>query len=94
MITKEEAEKYKSDLELDLFKETSAKTGFNTEELFVQAAKLLYTDYSKYKIVKTKREGEILKPETKEVEEKNKEVEKKNVHGGKQKLRRNSKRSQ
>ncbi len=48
MITKEEAEKYKSDLELDLFKETSAKTGFNTEELFVQAAKLLYNDYSFY----------------------------------------------
>jgi len=48
VITKEEAEKYKSDLELDLFKETSAKTGFNTEELFVQAAKLLYNDYSFY----------------------------------------------
>jgi len=48
VITKEEAEKYKSDFELDLFKETSAKTGFNTEELFVQAAKLLYNDYSFY----------------------------------------------
>jgi hypothetical protein len=30
--------------------ETSAKSGFNTELLFVKAAKLLYNDYVKYKI--------------------------------------------
>ena len=50
--------------------ETSAKTGMNAQELFAEAAKLLYTGYSKYKIVKTKREGEVLKPETKEVTKK------------------------
>ena len=30
--------------------ETSAKTGLNTELLFVKAAKLLYTDYIKYNV--------------------------------------------
>jgi hypothetical protein len=48
-------------LDFDLFKETSAKTGFNTEELFVQAAKLLYKDYSYYeqKKKKDKKEGKL-----------------------------------
>ena len=38
----------------------------NAQELFVQAAKILYEDYSKYKNVKAKKEGEQLKPETEE----------------------------
>ena len=29
--------------------ETSAKTGLNTQELFAQAGKLLYKEYSKFK---------------------------------------------
>ena len=37
--------------------ETSAKSGLNTEELFVAAAKLLYGDYKKYK-KKPKKAGE------------------------------------
>ena len=37
----------------DLFMETSAKTGFNAKELFLEAAKVLNIDYSKFK------EGEI-----------------------------------
>jgi GTPase SAR1 family protein len=49
LVTKEQALKFKEDFELDLFMETSAKTGFNTQELFVQAAKVLYDDYMKYK---------------------------------------------
>ena len=28
--------------------ETSAKTGFNAQEMFIEAAKVLYTDYLKY----------------------------------------------
>ena len=43
--------------------ETSAKTGMNAQELFAEAAKLLFEDYCKYKIVKSKKEGETLKPE-------------------------------
>jgi hypothetical protein len=40
--------------------ETSAKSGLNTEELFVEAAKLLYGDYKKYKN-KQKKTGQKLK---------------------------------
>ena len=47
------------DFELDLFMETSAKIGFNTQELFVEAAKVLYEDYKKYK-GRPKKVGEKL----------------------------------
>ena len=42
--------------------ETSAKTGMNAEELFVEAGKLLYKEYTKYK-KKSKKTGEKLKNE-------------------------------
>ena len=35
--------------------ETSAKTGLNAKELFVEAAKLLYQDYNIYKTKKAKK---------------------------------------
>jgi len=44
-VPKDEAMKYKDDFEFDLFLETSAKTGYNTQELFIEAAKLLYKEY-------------------------------------------------
>ena len=44
-VPKDKAMKYKDDFEFDLFLETSAKTGYNTQELFVEAAKLLYKEY-------------------------------------------------
>ena len=34
--------------------ETSAKTGFNSEELFIEEAKLLFKDYNQYKKGKKK----------------------------------------
>ena len=40
--------------------ETSAKSGLNTTELFIEAAKLLYKDYTKYK-KRPKKVGENLK---------------------------------
>ena len=43
--------------------ETSAKTGMNTQELFAEAAKLLFQDYYTYKVVKSKKEVENLKVE-------------------------------
>ncbi len=64
LVTKEQALKFKEDFELDLFMETSAKTGFNTQELFVQAAKVLYDDYMKYK-QKNKKPNERIKIEPK-----------------------------
>ena len=63
-IQKETAQKFKDDYELDLFMETSAKTGMNAQELFAEAAKLLFQDYCKYKVVKSKKEGEQLSPES------------------------------
>ena len=61
LITKERAEDFKNEFELDYFMETSAKEGINTNELFVEVAKLLYKDYCKYN-VKNKKEGEEASP--------------------------------
>ena len=44
-INKEDGEKYKEDQHLDLFMETSAKTGHNARNVLVEAAKILYKDY-------------------------------------------------
>ena len=52
--------KFKEDFDLDFFLETSAKTGFNTEELFVEASKILYDDYMKYQN-KQKKGGDKVK---------------------------------
>jgi len=48
-VDKEVALKYKTDHNLDYLTETSAKTGFNAKSVFVEAAKVLYKDYLKYK---------------------------------------------
>ena len=47
-VTKEEGEKYKLDQHLDLFMETSAKTGQNARNVLIEAAKILYNDYLKF----------------------------------------------
>ena len=47
-VTKEEGLKFKNDQGLDLFMETSAKTGYNARNVLIEAAKLLYADYLKY----------------------------------------------
>ena len=71
LVTKEQALQFQKDFELDLFMETSAKTGFNTQELFVQAAKVLYEDYMLYKrkqrrpSEKVKLEKNVIKQEKK-----------------------------
>ena len=70
-ISKEKAENFKNEYELDLFMETSAKTGMNAQELFTEAAKLLFKDYSNLKIVKNKKEGQELKSNNKERKKKN-----------------------
>ena len=44
-ISKEEGEKYKEEQNLDLFMETSAKTGYNAKNVLIEAAKILYRDY-------------------------------------------------
>ena len=47
-IKTEEGEKYKEDQHLDLFMETSAKTGHNARNVLVEAAKILYKDYLRF----------------------------------------------
>ena len=47
-IKTEEGEKFKEDQHLDLFLETSAKTGLNARNVLVEAAKILYQDYLKF----------------------------------------------
>ena len=62
LIDKEQALQLQKEFDFDLFMETSAKTGFNTQELFAEAGKLLYKEYSKFK-KKEKLGGEKLKKE-------------------------------
>jgi small GTP-binding protein len=47
-VTYEEAEKYAEELEFSKFYETSAKNGINTQEVFLEAANILYNDYLEY----------------------------------------------
>lgn len=46
-VSTEEAKQLYNDLEMDYFIESSAKTGLNAKEIFIQAAKLLYYEYQK-----------------------------------------------
>ena len=69
-VSKDEAIRFKNDYDLDLFMETSAKNGMNAKELFAEAAKVLFKDYSKYKIIKSQK-GEIIKRNRKKVVVKN-----------------------
>ena len=58
LITTENALQLKKDFDFDLFMETSAKSGLNSEQLFVEAELLLYREYSQLK----KNPGKKLKP--------------------------------
>jgi len=64
-INKERAQKYKVDYDLDYFLETSAKTGMNAQEIFIQAAQALYKDYIEYRKDKKKTEDNNNKNNTK-----------------------------
>ena len=50
VIKTEQGKTVQSEYNLDLFVESSARDGQNTEYIFVEAAKLLYNDYIKDKI--------------------------------------------
>ena len=69
-VDKNEAEKYKEDYDLDFFIETSAKTGINAQEIFIQAAKILYRDYFAYNNEKKNKENKE-KGNNKKLDEKN-----------------------
>ena len=44
-VTTEQGNTYKTDFKFDLFMETSAKSGFNSKELFINGASLLYREF-------------------------------------------------
>ena len=46
-VSYEMGKKFQKDFDFELFMETSAKTGFNSKNLFIQAFKLLYLNYKK-----------------------------------------------
>lgn len=48
-VPREMALKYKEDYKIDYFTECSAKTGLNAKEVFIEATKVLYNDYLKYR---------------------------------------------
>ena len=59
VVSYEEAEKYAKDYNFQYFFETSAKTGFNAQKVFINAAIFLYEDYIKYKSSESPSEREI-----------------------------------
>ena len=50
VVNYEEAKKFKDENQLLYFEETSAKTGLNTKEVFIESAKILYEEHKKYKM--------------------------------------------
>ena len=47
-VTTEQGENFYKQNKLNLFLESSAKTGFNAQKIFIKAAEILYDDYNKY----------------------------------------------
>ena len=48
-ISKEQGERFAKENKINIFVETSAKTGINAQKTFIDVADLLYKDYLKYK---------------------------------------------
>ena len=71
-VEKSLGETYSKDNNLNLFMEASAKTGFNAQNVFIEAAKVLYSDYLKYKDTIDQRSGSIgsFKPINPNIDEK------------------------
>ena len=67
-ISKDEAQKFSEENGMKSFMETSAKTGFNAKNVFIEAAKLLYEQHLNYS-------AKMAKPETLD----NKNINNKNI---------------
>ena len=77
MISREKAEKLKNDCGFDLFMEASPKTGINAQEIFIQAALLLYNDYIKNKKEESKVKNGKIQPKIKLKNEKKEFIQRK-----------------
>ena len=60
---------------MNYFIESSAKTGFNADKIFVQAAKLLYTEFKE--IAKTQQENKVINKKLENINNINNIVKKK-----------------
>ena len=60
---------------MNYFIESSAKTGFNAEKIFVQAAKLLYTEFKE--IAKNQQENKVINKKLENINNINNIVKKK-----------------
>ena len=58
-VNREQGEQYANQNHFHLFLESSAKTGFNAQKIFIEAAKILYKDYLKYKDKYDTRTGTV-----------------------------------
>jgi small GTP-binding protein len=47
-VSTEEGEQFAKENEMDLFLETSAKSGFNAQNLFIEVGKMMYLEHQKY----------------------------------------------
>ncbi len=47
-VNREQGEEYSNQNNFSLFMESSAKTGFNAQKIFIEAARILYNNYLKY----------------------------------------------
>ena len=54
VVPTEKAQKVYENYELNFFMESSAKTGMNVQEIFIEAAKVLYKEYLEYNLNKKK----------------------------------------
>jgi len=75
-VSKDEGEKFAQEHKLDMFFETSAKSGYNAQMTLIEAEKLLYREYIENKVKEEKRK--IEEENKKEEEEKENEEEEEN----------------
>ena len=77
-VSKEEGIKYKNEKNLDVFMETSAKTGYNARNVLIEATKLLYKDYLKYSEIEQKNKETKKKEENEKLNKEKEAKQKKN----------------
>ena len=71
VVSKDEGENFAKANKLDLFFETSAKSGYNAQKVFIEATKLLYPEFLEKKKEEEKKKGEEEDEEDSEEKEKN-----------------------
>ena len=72
-VPKDEGEKFTKEHNLDMFFETSAKTGYNVQKVFIEIAKLLYTQYKEQQNEVEKKKEDEEEEEEEDSEEKEEE---------------------